>query len=153
MTVGNAGSLQFVSFPRREAGGFLMSHPCLECQGCQFDATFLPRSHLLDVHASGSHGRRRLRQGCKVAVQLLPQGGLLWPRCEPRDVLEWAVLEYVRSVTGAHLRLSYFHLIVQMCPHPVMACSNPKTLGSMPWRGTQSEGLFFCSFESPLAQT
>ena len=26
---------------RREAGGFLMSPPCLESQGCQFDPTFL----------------------------------------------------------------------------------------------------------------
>ena len=55
----------------------------------------LPRSLLLDVHASGLHERRHLLQGRKVAVQLLPQGGLLWPGCEPWDVLEWAVLEYV----------------------------------------------------------
>ena len=27
--------------PPREAGGFLMSPPCLESQGCQFDPTFL----------------------------------------------------------------------------------------------------------------
>ena len=27
--------------PRREAGGFLMSPPYLESQGCQFDPTFL----------------------------------------------------------------------------------------------------------------
>ena len=86
----------------------------------------LPRSLLLDIHASGSHERRRLLLCRKIAVQLLPQGGLLWPRCEPRDVLEWAVLEYVRSVhrsgvTGTHLPLCYFHLIVHMCPHPVMA--------------------------------
>ena len=34
----------------------------------------LPRSFLLDVHTSGSHEQRRLLQGRKVAVQLLPQG-------------------------------------------------------------------------------
>ena len=35
----------------------------------------LRRSLSLDVHASGSHERRRLLQSRKVAVQLLPQGG------------------------------------------------------------------------------
>ena len=43
----------------------------------------LPRLFPFDVQASGSHKRRRLTQGHKVAVQLLPQAGLLWPRCEP----------------------------------------------------------------------
>ena len=28
-------------YPEGEAGGFLMSTPCLESQGCQFDPTFL----------------------------------------------------------------------------------------------------------------
>ena len=27
--------------PRREAGGFMMSPPCLDSQGCQFDPTFV----------------------------------------------------------------------------------------------------------------
>ena len=30
-----------LDFPRREAGVFLMSPPCLESQGCQFDPTFI----------------------------------------------------------------------------------------------------------------
>ena len=66
----------------------------------------LPRLLFLDVVASGSHERRRLLQGHKVAVQLPPQGGLLWPRCEPRDVLGWAVLE-VSSGHAASLGMSW----------------------------------------------
>ena len=33
--------------PRREARGFLLSPPCLESQGCQFDPTFLYVSSLV----------------------------------------------------------------------------------------------------------
>ena len=67
-----------------------------------------------------------------------PSGGLLWPRCEPRDVLEWAVLEYVRSVhwsgvTGAHLYLSYFH--------PVKLKTSAATPANLPDRMTWDETI------------
>ena len=45
------------------------------CFPYRVELILLTRSLLLDVHASGSHERRRLPRGRKVAVQLLPQGG------------------------------------------------------------------------------
>ena len=47
----------------------------------------------LDDHTSGLHERRLLLQGRKVAVQLLPQGGHVWPRSEP-SLLDFILFYY-----------------------------------------------------------
>ena len=60
------------------------------CSG-KHQNTVVVHSVFKDDPVSGSHERHRLPQGHKVTVQLLPQGGLLWPFYEPQDVLEWAV--------------------------------------------------------------
>ena len=91
----------------------------------------LCRSLPSHAHASGSHKYRCPLQGRQVTMELLTQGGLVWPCCAPQSIVKWAVLEQMfcghrSGVIAEHLRLANPHFVVEMSSQPRMSCSEPE---------------------------
>ena len=84
---------------------------------------FVDRS---DGDACPSHVCCRSPQGRQVAVEPVPQWGVLRPCFLPENIVEWAALEQVLSghrgcVTGAPVRLTNLEFVEHVGVHPVVS--------------------------------